>query len=66
MVFPAFITSKLFTVSSISNLGETGKDGDYNKKLYIITESLADKLICMCSIPLMPFQQLVCRLLINS
>lgn len=57
MVFPAFITRKLFTVSSIRNLGETGKDSDYNKKLSIITESLAEKLICLCSIPLSPFQQ---------
>lgn len=66
MVFPAFITRKLFTVSSISNLGETGKDSDYNKKLHIVLQSLADKVVCMCSICLRPFQQLVHRLLITS
>lgn len=33
MGFPAFITRKLFTVSSISNLGETGKDKDYSQKV---------------------------------
>lgn len=54
MVFPAFITRKLFTVSSISNLGGTGKDSDHNEKLYITTESPADSHTPVFDIFLMP------------